>query len=59
MRASQIGKKISVVSQFEHDTDRMRVEEFVLWDELLTAPISKATQIPTMNLPAKHYKESV
>ncbi len=30
MRASQIGKKISVVSQFEHDTDRMRVEEFVL-----------------------------
>lgn len=30
MRASLIGKKISVVSQFEHDTDRMRVEEFVL-----------------------------
>ncbi|MFE1522541.1 ABC transporter ATP-binding protein [Schaalia turicensis] len=30
MRASQISKKVSVVSQFEHDTDRMRVEEFVL-----------------------------
>ncbi len=30
MRASQIGTKLSVVSQFEHDIDRMRVGEFVL-----------------------------
>ena len=30
MRASQIGTRLSVVSQFEHDIDRMRVGEFVL-----------------------------